>query len=102
MSFDIDVLFEGNFLTDDDWQDWKFPQLVEALENWTYRNPKPLNHKPLSEDNRANPNRHPNKVYHANQHQTECVHCKKSDHKSADCQTVKTTSERRKLLSEKK
>ena len=30
------------------------------------------------------------------------MHCKKSDHKSADCQTVKTTSERRKLLSKKK
>ena len=55
--------------TDDDWQDWKFPQLAEALENWTCRNPKPLNHKPLSEDNRANPYRNPNKVYHANQHQ---------------------------------
>ena len=34
--------------TDDDWQDWKFPQPVETLENWTCRNPKPLNHKPLS------------------------------------------------------
>ena len=30
------------------------------------------------------------------------MYCKKSDHKSADCQTVKTTSERRKLLNEKK
>ena len=49
--------------TDDDWQDWKFPQLVEALENWTCRNPKPLNHKPLSEDNRTNHYRNPNKVY---------------------------------------
>ena len=38
--------------TDDDWQDWKFPQLVEALENWTCRNPKPVNHKPFSEDNK--------------------------------------------------
>ena len=75
--------------TDDDWQYRKFPQLREALE------------KPLSEDNRANPYRNPNKVYHANQCQTECVYCKKSDHKSADCQTVKTTSQRRKLLSEK-
>ena len=34
--------------TDDDWQDWQFPQPVEALENWPCRNPKPLNHKPLS------------------------------------------------------
>ena len=82
--------------TGDDWQDWKFSQLVEVLENWTCRNPKPLNHKPLSEENRTN------KVYQANQHQIECVYCKKFDHKSADCQTIKTTSERRKLLSEKK
>ena len=29
------------------------------------------------------------------------MYCKKSDHRSADCQTVKTTSERRTLLSEK-
>ena len=88
--------------TDDDWQDWKLPQLVEALENWTCRNPKLLNHKPLSEDNKTNPYRNPNKVYQANLHQIEGVYCEKSGHKSADCQTVKTTSERRKLLSEKK
>ena len=25
---------------DDDWQDWGFPQLVEALRKWTERNPK--------------------------------------------------------------
>ena len=25
---------------DDDWQDWGFPQLVEALKKWTERNPK--------------------------------------------------------------
>ena len=82
-------------------QDWKFPQLVEALENWTCRNYKFLNHKPLSEDNRANPYRNPNEIYQANQYQIECVYSKKSDHWS-DCQIVKTISERRKLFSEKK
>ena len=61
--------------TEDDWQDWKFSQLVEALENWTCRNPKSLNHKPLSEDNRTNPYRNPNKVYQANQQQIECIYC---------------------------
>ena len=76
--------------------------VFEALENWTWRNPKPLNHKPFSEDNRTNLYRNPNKVHQADQHQTECVSCKKSHHKSADCQTVKTISERRKLVSEKK
>ena len=25
---------------DDDWQDWRFTQLVEALRKWTERNPK--------------------------------------------------------------
>ena len=24
---------------DDDWQEWKFPQLVQALRKWTERNP---------------------------------------------------------------
>ena len=52
--------------TDDDWPDWHFLQLVEALENWTCRNPKPLNYKPLSEDNKTNPYRNPCKVYQAN------------------------------------
>ena len=88
-------------MTDDDWQEWKVPQLIEALESWIRRNSKPLNHKILYADNRTNPYRNPNKVYQANQYQIECMYCKKSEHKSADCQTVKTNSERRKLLSEK-
>ena len=25
--------------TDDDWQEWRFPELVEALRKWTIRNP---------------------------------------------------------------
>ena len=24
---------------DDDWQEWKFPNLIEALRKWTERNP---------------------------------------------------------------
>ena len=30
---------------DDNWQDWKFQQLVEALKKWTVRNLIPLSHK---------------------------------------------------------
>ena len=78
--------------TDDNWQDWKFPQLVEALENWTCRNPKPLNHTPLSEDNGTNPYRNPNKVYQANQHQIERVYCKKSDHNPAGIYLLKVNN----------
>ena len=25
--------------TDDAWQEWKFPELIEALRQWTVRNP---------------------------------------------------------------
>ncbi len=27
------------FQTDDTWQEWKFPELIEALRQWTARNP---------------------------------------------------------------
>ena len=87
---------------DDDWQGWKIPQLVEPLENWTCRNLKPLNHKPLSENNRTNPYRNSNKVCQTNQRQVEYVYWKKPDHKRADFQTVKTNFQRIKSLSEKK
>ena len=30
---------------DDNWQDWTFQQLVEALEKWTVRNPIPVSDK---------------------------------------------------------
>ena len=30
----------ANLVTLDDWQDWGFTQLVEALRKWTERNPK--------------------------------------------------------------
>ena len=56
----------------------------------------------MSKDNTTNLCRNPNKIYQANQHQIKCVYRKKSDHKSADSQAVKTTSQHRKLLSEKK
>ena len=26
--------------TDDNWQEWEFPQLIEAMRKWTERNPK--------------------------------------------------------------
>ena len=82
---------------DDDWQDWKFKQLVEALEKWTVRNPIPLNEKRNSEKGHGH-----NKSFQAKQSKNECVYCQKTDHKSSECNTVKTVSERRKILSDKK
>ena len=41
----------GDFVrTDDNWQDWKFPHLLEALRKWTTRNPpKPVDERPGKE-----------------------------------------------------
>ena len=72
---------------DGNWQDWTFQQLVEALEKWTVRNPIPLSDK-----------RNPEK----GNGYSKSVYCEKADHRSSDCKTVKTVTELRKILSDKK
>ena len=42
------------------------------------------------------------KSYQAKQTKSECVYCEKPDHRSSDCETAKTVTERRKILSDKK
>ena len=42
------------------------------------------------------------KSYQAKQTKSECVYCEKPDHRSSDCKTAKTVTERRKILSDKK
>ena len=68
---------------DDNWQDWKFQQLVEALENWTVRNPIPLNDKQNPEKSNGY-----SKGYLAKQTKSECVYCEKPDHRSCDCKAA--------------
>ena len=82
---------------DDNWQDWKFQQLVEALEKWTVRNLIPLSHKRNPEKGNSH-----SKSYQAKQTKSECVYCGKPDHRSSDRKTAKTVTERRKILSYKK
>ena len=82
---------------DDNWQDWKFQQLVEALEKWTLRNPIPLSDKQNPEKDNSY-----RKSYQANQTKSECVYCEKPDHRPLECKTTKTVTERRKILSNKK
>ena len=38
---------------DDDWQEWKFPQLVEALRKWTERNPVKQQPRSMSQNTRS-------------------------------------------------
>ena len=84
----------------DNWQEWKFQQLVEALKKWTVRNPIPLS-------DQRNPEKGNNysKSYQTKQtKQTkrECVYGEKPDHRSSGCKTAKTVTECRKILSYKK
>ena len=82
---------------DDNWQDQQFQQLVEAFEKWTVRNPIPLSDKRNPEKGNGY-----SKSYQALQTKSECVYCEKPDHRSSDCKTAKTVTERRKILSDKK
>ena len=61
------------------------------------RNPAPLNDK-------RNPEKVNNysKSYQVKQTKSECVYCKKPDHRSSYCKTAKTVTERRKILRDKK
>ena len=82
---------------DDNQQDGKFQQLVEALEKWTVRNPIPLSDKRNPEKGNGY-----SKSYQTKQTKNERVYCEKADHRSSDCKTVKTVTELRKILSDKK
>ena len=84
---------------DDDWKDWRFTQLVEALRKWTERNPKIF----VSPDE----NLKRDKMYHTreNEHKSPvCVYCDKEGHKSSECKTIAKVSaniNRRLILSQK-
>ena len=75
---------------DDDWQDWGFTWLVEALRKWTERNPKIF----VPPD--KNLKRY--KMYHTrgNEHKSRVsVYCDNKGHKSIECKTVDKASDDR-------
>ena len=86
----------GLVRTDDNWQDWEFSHLLEALRKWTTRNPP----KPVEE--RPDPSKPlKTKSYQVRQHDPRrrpCVYCESSNHQSVNCDTVRTTYERKKQL----
>ena len=89
---------------DDDWQEWEFSQLVEALRKWCERNPIPLNerrHDAFTSDKGSKQQRR-EKVFQVKQHEWKprpCVYCDSTEHKSSECQKVKSVTERKRLLS---
>ena len=88
---------------DDNWQEWKFPELVEALRKWCERNPIPHVEQP-SFDHSSRPPRK-EKFLHMKKHERTvkaCVYCTSSTHKSSDCQAVKIVTEQKWHLSQNK
>ena len=75
---------------DDNWRDWKFQQLVRALEKWTVRNPIPISDKGNPEKGNGY-----SKRYQAKQTKSECVYCQKPDHRSSDHKTAKTVMKKK-------
>ena len=77
------------------WQDWDFPQLVQALKRWKDINPI----EPVDDSKKRLPGV-------ARQFQTRnrpsptggCVYCNSETHKSIDCDKVTTMDDRRKHL----
>ena len=93
--------------SDVDWQEWTYVELVEALKKWTERNPVQNTEKPSENNpNRERFDQYPrrDRVLHSKEITTiikGCVYCK-GDHKSAECQNISSTNERKKILSEKR
>ena len=87
--------------TDDNWQDWEFPHLLEAFRKWTTRKPpNPVDERPGKEKTFPfKPLK--TKSYQVRQHDPRrrpCVYCESSDHQSVNCDKVRTIHEFRKQL----
>ena len=86
--------------TDDNWQDWEFQHLIEALRKWTERNP-------IKQIDRESEKKQMDRRRRGRNYQTKneewkprpCVYCKNDQHKSVNCDKVTTTAERKKQLS---
>jgi len=102
--------------TDDDWQEWKFPQLLKALRKWTVRNPPTLEEgvdqeklppfKPAFKPPIRPPFKPPfkplmSRSFQANQQEPKrrpCVYCKSPSHQSTNYNKVTMVPEGRKQL----
>ena len=88
--------------TEDDWRSWDFPQLVESLKEWMFRNPT----KAVEEASKPKLREYlkPSRFRKERGFQTRtkkpksCVYCDKDDHRSADCKQMKSIEERKSHL----
>ena len=88
--------------TDDDWRQWDFIKLVDALRKWTERNPVKVNEK-LSDRSDKHARYSRTNAFQARQRETKqrrCVYCNEISHASINCHKVVSTADRKKHLSE--
>ena len=86
---------------DPKWKNWGFHELLEGLRGWIDRNPLQIGEResrPQLRDIRRE------KTFSTRDQikPRSCVYCGSSNHKSSNCESVKTVEERRKILSNKR
>ena len=83
--------------TDPNWQSWGFEKLLEALRDYTLRNPEKEETPNHSPGGLKRNEQFPRKERHyklTEKRATKCVYCEASEHRSSDCSKVKELSER--------
>ena len=89
---------------DENWKEWEFFDLVEALRKWTERNPVIVQQSdPRDNNNNKRDGGRTEKFLQTNATserfvKTVCVYCNSSEHKATDCETVSSVEERKKIL----
>ena len=86
--------------TDDNWQNWGFNELIEAIRKWTERNPierLERSDRPFKEQHRGE---HIMQT-RQNTKTRECIYCGGKDHKAIACNIIQDINERRKIISSK-
>ena len=101
MSMTLDKLptIRGDLVrTDPEWENWDFCKLVEALRQWTKRNPQDDAH------GGQNPARKRDTLFHASRGMKPrgCTYCDSSEHKANDCSNVTSVSERKQILAKRR
>jgi hypothetical protein len=91
---------------DDEWQDWGFTQLVEALRKWCERNPIVIEEKPDHGGSDTGGSKVKSvRCFQVNQQQWKpkpCVYCNSDQHKSVVCDKIVDVASRKKELAAKK
>ncbi|XP_028405771.1 uncharacterized protein LOC114528347 [Dendronephthya gigantea] len=91
--------------SDDNWQDWGFGEMVEALRKCCVRNPISEEDHKSDHKGTSHYQQKSGKLLHAKQELWKprpCVFCESTLHKSVDCDQVVDITSRKKILLEKK